>query len=137
MPGSSTKNLPPEDKDIPSCYSDTHGIITTTTFDVPNHRVIKNLGAIFGITVRARNWGADVGGFLRSSIGGELKVFTNLMYAARNQAMHRIVGECMGRGGNAILGVRYDITSEGGWCQICAYGTAVLVEEVTYQEGQR
>ena len=57
-------------------------------------------------------------------------MFTNMMYAARNQAMDRMVGECMGRGGNAILGVRFDIATEGPWCQVCAYGTAVLVEQV-------
>ena len=116
--------------DIPCCYSDTHGIITTTTNDIPNHRTLKNLGTIYGITVRSRNWGANIGGSLRSSVGGELKVFTNLMYTARNQAMDRMVGECMARGGNAILGVRFDVVAEGPWSQVCAYGTAVLVEEV-------
>jgi uncharacterized protein YbjQ (UPF0145 family) len=44
--------------------------------------------------------------------------------------MDRMVGECMGRGGNAILGVRFDIVAEGVWSQVCAYGTAVLVEEM-------
>ena len=134
MPGSSSKAVPTEDKDIPSCYSDTHGIMTTTTNDIPTHRVVKNLGTIFGITVRSRNWGADIGGLLRSSVGGELRVFTNMMYTARNQAMDRMVGECMGRGGNAILGVRFDIVAEGPWSQVCAYGTAVLVEEIKEQE---
>ena len=136
MPGSSSKAAQlHNDKDIPSCYSDTHGIITTTTNDVPSHRVLKNLGTIYGLTVRSRNWGADIAGALRSSIGGELKVFTNLMYTARNQAMDRMLGECMGRGGNAILGVRFDIVAEGPWSQVCAYGTAVLVEEVKEEEG--
>ena len=53
-----------------------------------------------------------------------------MMYTARNEAMDRMVGECMGRGGNAILGVRFDIVAEGVWSQVCAYGTAALVEEV-------
>ena len=52
------------------------------------------------------------------------------MYKARNEAMERMIGECMGRGGNAVLGVRMDIASEGTWTQICAYGTACVVEEV-------
>ena len=88
------------------------------------------LGTIYGLTVRSRNWGADLGGLLRSSVGGELRVFTTMMYSARNEAMDRMVGECMGRGGNAVLGVRMDIVAEGPWSQVCAYGTAALVEEI-------
>lgn len=123
---SSTTSTPNDT--LPSCYTDTNGIITSTTNDIAGHREVKNLGTVFGITVRARNWGADFGGLLKSSVGGELRVFTNLMYKARNEAMDRMVGECMGRGGNAILGVRFDIAANGPWTQVCAYGTAVVVE---------
>jgi uncharacterized protein YbjQ (UPF0145 family) len=135
MPGSSKKPSIDDNKDIPACYSDTHGVMTTTLFEVPGYRTVKSLGAIFGITVQSRNWGADVGGFLKSAAGGELRVFTTMMYRARNQAMDRMVGECMGRGGNAILGVRYDVVAEGVWSQVCAYGTAAVVEEIKTGEG--
>jgi uncharacterized protein YbjQ (UPF0145 family) len=88
------------------------------------------LGTIYGLTVRSRNWGADIAGGLKSAVGGELRVFTNMMYTARNEAMDRMVGECMGRGGNCILAVRMDIAAEGVWSQICAYGTACVVEKI-------
>lgn len=126
----SNKPKPSLNSDIPSCYSDTHGIITSTTNTIPNHRITRNLGTIFGLTCRARNWGAEIGGALKSAVGGELRVFTNMMYTARNEAMDRMIGECMGRGGNAVVGLRFDVASEGGWCQVCAYGTAVVVETV-------
>ena len=45
-----------------------------------------------------------------------------------------MVGECMGRGGNAILGVRMDIAAESVWSQICAYGTACVVEKLDEDE---
>jgi uncharacterized protein YbjQ (UPF0145 family) len=122
--------------DIPACYSDTHGIITSTTNTIPQHRITKNLGTIFGLTCQSRNWGAEIGGLLKSSVGGELQVFTKMMYTARNEAMDRMVGECMGRGGNAVVGLRFDVASEGGWCQICAYGTAVFVQKVEGEEGR-
>lgn len=112
----------------PAVFPETHGIATTTTNSLPGHRVTKNLGTIYGLTVRSRNWGANFGGLLRSSAGGELSVFTNMLYTARNAALDRMVGECMARGGNAVLGVRMDVVSEGPWCQVCAYGTAVFVE---------
>jgi hypothetical protein len=45
--------------DTPSCFVETHGIITSTMNDLPGYRVVKVLGTIYGITVRSRNWGAD------------------------------------------------------------------------------
>jgi uncharacterized protein YbjQ (UPF0145 family) len=92
----------------PSCFVDTHGVITSTMNEIPGYRVVEVLGTIFGITVRSRNWGADLGAFLRSSVGGELKYITNLMYRSRTSAMERLVGECMQRGGNAIIALRFD-----------------------------
>lgn len=94
---------------IPSCFLDTNGVITVTTNDVPGHRVTAVLGTIYGITVRSRNWGADVGAFLKSAVGGEIKYFTNLMYTSREAALERLVGECMARGGNAVLALRFDM----------------------------
>jgi uncharacterized protein YbjQ (UPF0145 family) len=94
--------------DTPSCFVETHGIITSTMNDLPGYRVVKVLGTIYGITVRSRNWGADIGSFFRSSVGGEIKYFTNLMYTSRNAAVERLIGECMQRGGNAILAMRFD-----------------------------
>ncbi|PKX97668.1 uncharacterized protein P174DRAFT_439435 [Aspergillus novofumigatus IBT 16806] len=40
--------------------------------------------------------GTDLGAAVRSSVGGELRPFTNLMYTSRNEAVERLVGECMG-----------------------------------------
>jgi uncharacterized protein YbjQ (UPF0145 family) len=76
--------------------------------DLPGYRVVKVLGTIYGITVRSRNWGADIASFFRSSVGGEIRYFTNLMYTSRNAAVERLIGECMQRGGNAILAMRFD-----------------------------
>ncbi|KAL4890498.1 hypothetical protein BDV59DRAFT_184647 [Aspergillus ambiguus] len=50
------------------------------------------------------------------------------MYASRNEAVERLVGECMGRGGNAIIAMRFDVSSFGACSQVCAYGTACEVE---------
>ena len=41
-----------------------------------------------------------------------------------------MVGECMSRGGNAIVAMKFD-TSELMQCaQVCAYGTACVIEEI-------
>jgi len=74
--------------------------------DVPGYRVTKVLGTVYGLTVRSRNWGVDIGAILRSVVGGEIGLFTRLMYSARNEALERLVGEAMGRGGNAVVALR-------------------------------
>jgi uncharacterized protein YbjQ (UPF0145 family) len=98
--------------------------------DIPGYRVVRVLGAIYGLTVRSRNWGADLGAIVRSVVGGEIKIFTNVMYTARNDAAERLVGECMQRGGNAVIALRFDVAAMGAFTQICAYGTACVVEKI-------
>jgi hypothetical protein len=61
------------------CFTETNGVITTTMFDVPGYRVVRVLGAVYGITVRTRNWGASLAMVIKSVAGGELKWFTNMV----------------------------------------------------------
>ena len=52
------------------------------------------------------------------------------LYSARNDAIGRIVSECQARGGNAVIAMRFDAADLGGFAQVCAYGTACIVEKV-------
>jgi uncharacterized protein YbjQ (UPF0145 family) len=118
-------------EELPHSFTDTHGVITSTMNEIPGFRVVKVLGAVYGLTVRTRNWGADIASFLKSAGGGELKYFTTMLYSARNSAVDRMVGECLGRGGNAVIALRFDTSELGtGFAQVCAYGTACLVEPI-------
>ncbi|KAJ9157892.1 hypothetical protein NKR23_g441 [Pleurostoma richardsiae] len=122
-------HIPPEIQDL-HCFTETGGTITTTMFDIPGYRITKVLGTVYGITVRSRNWGASLGMVLKSLAGGELRWFTNLLYTARNDAVGRVVDECQKRGGNAIIALRFDAGDMGGFAQVCAYGTAAVVEKI-------
>ena len=57
-------------------------------FDVPGYRVVRVLGAVYGLTVRSRNWGASMTMVLKSVAGGELKWFTNMV--GREREIHII-----------------------------------------------
>ncbi|KAH8797360.1 hypothetical protein F5884DRAFT_815127 [Xylogone sp. PMI_703] len=121
------------EQDLPEhmhSFVDTHGIITSTMNDLPGYRIVRVLGTIYGITVRSRNWGADIGSFLKSAVGGELRYFTNLMYTSRNDAVERLVGDCMQKGGNAVIAMRFDCGEVNTFTHFCAYGTAVVVEKI-------
>jgi uncharacterized protein YbjQ (UPF0145 family) len=114
----------------PHSFTETHGVIVSTTNDLPGYRVVKVLGAVYGISVRSRNWGADIFSILKSIVGGELRYLTNMLYASRNHAVERMLGEAMSRGGNGIIAMRFDIAEVMGFSQVCAYGTAVVVENI-------
>ena len=101
-------------------------MIITTMNDLPGYEIEEVLGEVFGLTVRARNIGAQFGATLKSLVGGELKGMTKLLVAGRAHAQERLVEEAEGKGANAIIAFRFDTSELGGnWTEICAYGTAV------------
>lgn len=101
-------------------------MIISTMNDLPGYDVEEVLGEVFGLTVRSRNIGSQMGASLKSLVGGELKGMTKMLAEGRQHATDRLVEEAEGKGANAILAFRFD-TSELGttWTEICAYGTAV------------
>ena len=106
-------------------------MIIATTNDLPGYEVEEVLGEVFGLTVRSRNLGSQIGASLKSLAGGELKGMTKMLVEGREHATQRLVEEAEAKGANAILAFRFD-TSELGttWTEICAYGTAVRARQV-------
>src|SRR5262245_47830616 len=96
--------------------------------DIPGMRIERVLGEVFGLTVRSRNIGSQIGASFKSLAGGELKGMTEMLAQGRNQAIERLVEEANRRGANAIVAMRFDTSELGSvWTEICAYGTAVVV----------
>jgi uncharacterized protein YbjQ (UPF0145 family) len=103
--------------------------LTTTTFDLPGYRVVKNFGVVRGIVVRSRSIVGNIGASLQSLIGGNISIYTSLCEQARAEAFQQMLAHGGELGANAILGVRYDATEIGaGITEVLCYGTAVLVE---------
>ncbi|KAM0281025.1 hypothetical protein ACHAQH_003754 [Verticillium albo-atrum] len=127
-------HVPPTLSDL-HCFTETEGVITTTMFDIPGYRVVRTLGAVYGLTVRSRNWAAGLGMVLKSIAGGELRWFTTMLYSCRNDAISRVVTETKSRGGNAVIALRFDAGELGGFAQVCAYGTACVVEKIEEHKG--
>ena len=101
-------------------------VLISTMNDVPGHEVDEVLGEVFGLTVRSRNLGSQIGAGLKSVFGGELKGMTKMLADSRGQALERLVAEAEAKGANAILAMRFDTSELGStWTEICAYGTAV------------
>src|SRR4051812_47821818 len=106
-------------------------MIITTMNDLPGYEIEEVLGEVFGLTVRSRNLGSQIGASLKSLAGGELKGMTKMLAEGREHATERLVEEAESKGANAIIAFRFD-TSELGttWTEICAYGTAVKTRKL-------
>ena len=106
-------------------------MLIVTMNDIPGYEVEEVMGEVFGLTVRSRNIGSQIGSGLKSMFGGELKGMTTMLKEGRTQGVERLVAEAEALGANAIIAMRFD-TSELGtsWTEICAYGTAVRVRKI-------
>jgi uncharacterized protein YbjQ (UPF0145 family) len=101
-------------------------MILTTMNDLPGYEITEVLGEVFGLTVRSRNVGSQLGASLKSLVGGELKGMTRMLADGRQHAQDRLVEEAEGKGADAVIAFRFDTSELGGtWTEICAYGTAV------------
>ena len=106
-------------------------MLITTANDLPGYEIVETLGEVFGLTVRSRNVGSQIGASFKSIMGGELKGMTKALVDSREQVIGRMVEEAEAKGADAIVAMRFD-TSEMGtnWTEICAYGTAVRARKL-------
>jgi uncharacterized protein YbjQ (UPF0145 family) len=104
-------------------------MLVTTTWNVAGHRVRETRGEIFGLIVRTRSLPVNMVAGFRSMFGGEVKLCTNLLVDARQQAIDRMVAKAEAIGANAAVSMRFDASEFSGlMTEILAYGTAVVLE---------
>ncbi len=106
-------------------------MLISTMNDLPGYEIEEVYGEVFGLTVRSRNVGSQIGAGLKSILGGELKGMTKALADSRQQVIARMVEDAEAKGANAVVAMRFD-TSEMGtnWTEICAYGTAVRARKI-------
>ena len=101
-------------------------MLISTMNDLPGYEIDEVFGEVFGLTVRSRNLGSQIGAGLKSIIGGELGGMTKMLAQGREEAIERLSAEAESKGANAIVAMRFDTSELGStWTEICAYGTAV------------
>jgi len=106
-------------------------MLISTMNDIPGYEVTEVLGEVFGLTVRSRNVGSQLGSAFKSLEGGELRGMTKNLVNSREEVMQRMVQEAEAKGGNAVVAMRFDTSEMGGnWTEICAYGTAVKIRRL-------
>jgi len=104
--------------------------MTSTSFDIGEHKVIKTLGIVRGITVRSRSVIGNIGAGIQSLFGGNISLYTKLCEQTRKESFEMMMRHADELGANAIIGVRYDATEIGaGITEVICYGTAVIVKK--------
>ncbi|QJU53908.1 YbjQ family protein [Herbiconiux sp. KACC 21604] len=107
-------------------------MLIVTTNDVPGHRITQVFGEVFGLTVRSRHIGSNIGASFKALAGGELKGITELLHETRQEALSRLEAEAQQKGGNAVVAFRFETNdyADTGGVEVCAYGTAVTIEQL-------
>ncbi len=106
--------------------------MVTTAFDLPGHRITRNLGIVRGIVVRSRSIVGNIGAALQSLVGGNITLYTELCEKAREDAFELTLVHAGQVGANAVIGMRYDANDVAdGITEVLAYGTAVMVENAS------
>ncbi len=106
--------------------------MVTTAFDLPGYRIVRSVGLVRGIIVRSRSIFGNIGASLQTIVGGNITLFTDMCEKTREDAMELLMEHAASRGGNAIIGVRYDANEiMQGVTEVLAYGTAVVAERAT------
>lgn len=103
--------------------------MVTTAFELPGHRIVRNLGVVRGLTVRSRSIVGNILGGLQTLFGGNITIYTQLCEQARAMTYDEMRDHARALGANAIIGMRYDATEVmAGLTEVLCYGTAVVVE---------
>ena len=118
----------------PSCTSDIaryplNQAMVTTAFELTNHRILRSLGVVRGVTVRSRSMIGTIGATFQTIVGGNISLLTELCEKSRAEAFAFMLRHADDLGANAIIAVRYDATEiMNGVTEVLCYGTAVVVE---------
>jgi uncharacterized protein YbjQ (UPF0145 family) len=107
------------------------GVIVTTTFTLEGYRVVRYLGVVRGLIVRAPTISQGIVGGLKSIVGGNIGAYTEMCEQARQHAYELLIDHARAVGANAVVGLHYDASEVGGKSsasEVLCYGTAVVIE---------
>lgn len=102
----------------------------STANDIPGFKIVETKGFVYGLTVRSRGAGGQIGAGVKSLFGGEIKQYVTMMEESRDDALDRVIDHAKELGANAIIAIRFDSNEISNVMQeILVYGTAVVVEK--------
>ena len=105
--------------------------MVTTAFELPDHKIVRTLGVVRGITVRSRSIVGNIGVGFQVLFGGNISLLQELCEQTRQESFVLMMQHAHQMGATAIIAMRYDANEVmAGVTEVLAYGTAVVVEHV-------
>lgn len=99
-------------------------MLVVTTADISGWEIQRVCGEAVGLTVRNKAV------FAQPQYQGyppDPQTMARALTDARNEVLARMIEHARAKGGNAVVGLRFDTTELGdGLSELCAYGTAVV-----------
>ncbi len=105
-------------------------MLVATSEQLKGREIVETFGLVIGSTTRGQLVTEEVISNIRKIIGGESVEYTDGLALAREEAVQRMIKEAEELKANAIVGMRFSITSVTQTVvEIVAYGTAVNVKD--------
>ena len=102
----------------------------STANEIPGYKIIETKGFVYGLTVRSRGVGGQIGAGVKSLFGGEIRQYVSMMEESRDESLQRVIEHAKDLDANAIVAIRFDSNEISQVMQeILVYGTAVVVEK--------
>ncbi|MBQ6813257.1 MAG: heavy metal-binding domain-containing protein [Methanobrevibacter sp.] len=97
---------------------------------MPGYKILEEKGFVYGLTVRSRGAGGQIGAGVKSLFGGEITQYVKMMEETREESINRCIEHAKELGANGIVSVRLDSNSISEVMQeVITYGTAVVIEK--------
>jgi uncharacterized protein YbjQ (UPF0145 family) len=106
-------------------------IILTGADGFDGYEIMEYKGMVWGIAVRAKDFGQDCAMGCKHFTGGELGSYSQLGDETRQQAIDRMMGMARRQSANGIINVGFELTGASqGASQVVVHGTAVIIKPV-------
>lgn len=104
-------------------------LLVTTTSSLEGYKILEYKGIVRGLVVHSINIAEGISTAFSSIAGGRNRSLIRNCEAARSEAFQQAQKEAMTLRTNAIIGLKYDSSTFGGFSEVLCYGTAVVVEK--------
>ena len=111
-------------------------ILMTGAEGFDGYEIVAYKGMVWGISVRAKDFGQDCAMGCKMVTGGELDSYTALSDESRQKAVNRMLQMASRQDANAIINVDFELSMGGGGQQgggganVVVHGTAVIIRPI-------
>ena len=111
-------------------------ILVVTTPTIPNYRILRIIGPVYGMTIRSRGMGGKFVAGIQSMFGGEITSYVSELENARSESLQRLMESAKNMGANAVVATDFETSDilQSTAIVFSTYGTAVFAEPLGQQE---